>query len=455
MSRYFNITITGGTSPGPYSIYYDFIADDHLAKLYPSNNPASGLSSSLSYLIAAPDWTCQSGYTFISDVTQSNGIGYCSVGGCPPNSIPVGGNLCVRCLTPCPNPDPISISKIVIYNETCKTSQTFDVGVIQQQQTCLCLTVKTGSTYNAWNSTYQFQFCSTGNNANGKPTYQTTISAVTYTMTWDSVYSRWYIANNIGQFMPLPGQGIGDSFMFSYDPNTLPLSNWNIYFPSLTPPPFNSVSAASGNCANPLTLNPLFGEQIVLPYDQIDITCTQTNPSCFGISDGTIISKAIGGYGGWTYSTNGLFYTNSTGIFTNLSAGTYTIYASDIGGNITSCNITLVAEKETIYQLPILLSGGTKLIPNGNGNTNFYKTDFIIDNTLLPNNIILTFDFTLTYSYSYIEPGSVTFESGPSDLQINNNSQDFINTNTSSLSIAGTSPCSPEQTFVFRDITWM
>lgn len=446
MSRYFNITITGGTSPGPYSVYYDFNANDHLAKLYPSNIPASGLSSSLSYLIAAPDWTCQSGYTFVADTTQPNGIGYCSIGGCPACTTPSGydtfGNpLCFASLNGCSTPEPISISKIIIYNETCKTSQTFDVGVIQQQQTCFCLTVKTGSTYNVWNSTYQFQFCSTGNILHGKPTYQTTISAVTYTMSWDSVYSRWYIANSIGQYMPLPGQNIGDSFMYSYDPSSLPLSNWNIYFPNLNTPPFNTISAASGNCANPLTLSSLFGDQLA-SYNPIDITCTQTNPTCFGVNDGAIISKATGGYGGWTYSTDGIYYTNSTGIFTNLSAGTYTIYASDISGNITSCNVTLIAAKETVYQLPILLRGGTKLINNIN-NFNYYKTEFIIDNTLIPNNVILTFDFSITYSYSYIQPGSVNFDSGNIELSINNNSQIIQLINSTPLSAAGTSPCSP------------
>lgn len=438
--------MTGGTSPGPYSVYYDYVGSGHLANLYPSNTPATGLSNTLTYLIVAPDWTCPAGYTFVPDVTQPNGIGYCSIGGCPACTTPSGvdsfGNpICVSSLGGCGTPEPISISTIVIYNETCSSTQTFDIGVIPTPQNCLCLTIKTGTTLNVWNSTYQYQFCSTGNIFNGKPTYETTVSSVTYTMLWDSTYFRWAIENSFGQPMPLPGSSVGNTVIYSYDPSALPLSNWYIYFQSGQIPPFSNITAVSGNCANPLTLTPLFGEQLVLPTNPVNIACTQTNPSCLGLGDGSIISTATGGYGTWSYSMDGLFYNNYTGIFTNLPAGSYTIYASDMGGNVTSCNVTLIAAKEATYQLPILLSGGTKLI-NVVDNANVYKTDFIIDNSLIPNNVILTFDFTLTYSYSYVEPGSVSFGSAY-NLTINDNEQQFEETNSSELAIAGSSSCTP------------
>jgi len=82
MSRYFNIVITGGTAPGPFSIYYDFISPSHLATLSPSNTSAIGLSGSTSFIVKVPDWTCQSGYTFVSDTTQPNGIGLLSNTNC-------------------------------------------------------------------------------------------------------------------------------------------------------------------------------------------------------------------------------------------------------------------------------------------------------------------------------------------------------------------------------------
>jgi hypothetical protein len=53
-------------------------------------------------------WVCPTGYDFVADPSQPNGVGYCSVGGCPPCSRPTGLGVCLDCLQcSCPNPEPI------------------------------------------------------------------------------------------------------------------------------------------------------------------------------------------------------------------------------------------------------------------------------------------------------------------------------------------------------------
>lgn len=185
-------------------------------------------------------------------------------------------------------------------------------------------------------------------------------------------------------------------------------------------------------------------EQIVLPFDPIDMVCTQTNPSCYGQSNGSIVSKATGGYGGWTYSLDGVVYSNTTGIFNNLASGTYTIYAKDIGGTVNSCTIELLAPTPINYQLPFVITNDLRKIST-NGNMNYYAVDYSINNTTLPQNTNVTFDFILTFDKSYVEPGSVDFDITDlyQEFTLNGNPQTFIETQNTLPSIIGTSSCSP------------
>ncbi|MFZ2339142.1 MAG: PKD-like domain-containing protein [Bacteroidales bacterium] len=82
--------------------------------------------------------------------------------------------------------------------------------------------------------------------------------------------------------------------------------------------------AANNGCI--VTLNPeLISEPAVL-----SATINSANVSCFGGNDGTItITGATGGYGTYEYSINGGGSWNSTGVFTNLIAGSYNILIRD------------------------------------------------------------------------------------------------------------------------------
>lgn len=58
MSQNYNITITGGTSPGPYNVYYDSIDNTHIAQKYLYYTPATGITLNeltSGYYVTVPD----------------------------------------------------------------------------------------------------------------------------------------------------------------------------------------------------------------------------------------------------------------------------------------------------------------------------------------------------------------------------------------------------------------
>lgn len=435
MSRYFNIVITGGTSPGPYSIYYDFIDSNHLADVYPSTIPATGLSSTLSYTVTVPDWDCPSGYTFVADPTQPNGIGYCSNGGCPPNTQPAGGGICQACITPCPNPEPSSISSIIIYNEICDTYQSFDVGVIPYPGSCFCLSIDQQNPFSLFETVANYEFCPNSTYHNGKPVYTTTISATTYYLKWNNVGLYWEINDGGSPQLPIPANTV----IRSSDINSLPLSSWIVYGSSV-PGQINRATAISGLCPSVFpTLEPMFTTVFnSSPY--YNMTCVETNPTCFDKNDGSIVSMATGGAGGWMYSLDGVMYTNSTGVFNQLYAGPYTVYAMDLSGTVTSCSVNLTAPQPITLQIPISLT--EFVYTNSIDKMNYYQSNVTIDTSIIPQYLNVTFDYSINYSVSYVQPGSVSFDTMYHSLIVSSSPQTFINTTPLSY-ITGTSTCSP------------
>ncbi len=69
----------------------------------------------------------------------------------------------------------------------------------------------------------------------------------------------------------------------------------------------------------------------------LSLTITSINVSCRGLNDASISSILTGGSGGTVnFSLTPGSLTNTTGIFTNLSSGTYTINADDVGNTATA-----------------------------------------------------------------------------------------------------------------------
>jgi hypothetical protein len=70
-------------------------------------------------------------------------------------------------------------------------------------------------------------------------------------------------------------------------------------------------------------------------------SATGTDITCNGGSDGTITSQATGGTGSINYTLQPTNQTNTTGSYSNLSANTYTITATDQNGCTTTTQVTI------------------------------------------------------------------------------------------------------------------
>ena len=115
-----------------------------------------------------------------------------------------------------------------------------------------------------------------------------------------------------------------------------------------------------------------------------------SNITCNGLQNGTISTQATGGTGALLYSLNPTGVTNSTGQFSNLNAGIYTVTGTDANGctimsvfnilNPAILSLVNVIPQDILChgnnsgQINVLFSGGTgplnyQLLPGGNSNT--------------------------------------------------------------------------------------
>jgi hypothetical protein len=101
---------------------------------------------------------------------------------------------------------------------------------------------------------------------------------------------------------------------------------------------FTAVSAFG--CATSATTNVFVS---ALPVVTIAST---TNVTCNGLSDGTATANATGGVGPYTYSWSPS--ANTTQVAVGLSAGTYTVYATDLNGCSSLTNNTTITEPTII-----------------------------------------------------------------------------------------------------------
>jgi SprB repeat len=78
----------------------------------------------------------------------------------------------------------------------------------------------------------------------------------------------------------------------------------------------------------------------------LTLTLTATNVTCNGQNNGAISSVLTGGTGGTVnYTLNPGSVSNTSGVFNNLTAGTYTVSADDSGNIVTS--IVIITEPAT------------------------------------------------------------------------------------------------------------
>jgi PKD repeat protein len=82
----------------------------------------------------------------------------------------------------------------------------------------------------------------------------------------------------------------------------------------------------------------------------IDVALGTLNVSCYGGSDGSVISSAVGGTGTLQYSIDGINY-QATGTFTGLSAANYTLYVKDANGCIITTLFTINEPNDLVISL--------------------------------------------------------------------------------------------------------
>lgn len=105
-------------------------------------------------------------------------------------------------------------------------------------------------------------------------------------------------------------------------------------FSNLAPGSYTYSITENGGCS-------VFGTFNLPAAAVVNVTPTQTGViNCNGNTNGAITIAATGGQANYSYSINGTNY-QSSNVFTNLSAGTYTLFAQDANGCIGSASFTI------------------------------------------------------------------------------------------------------------------
>jgi hypothetical protein len=96
-----------------------------------------------------------------------------------------------------------------------------------------------------------------------------------------------------------------------------------------------TIIVKSGSDAIPVPL-----VAIVNGANQLNVTVSVTDASCYGDASGAITVNATGGAGNFHYSLNAVDWT-SQNVFTNIAAGSRVVYARDANGCVVSGNATV------------------------------------------------------------------------------------------------------------------
>ena len=147
-----------------------------------------------------------------------------------------------------------------------------------------------------------------------------------------------------------------------------------------------------------------------------------TNPTCPSTVDGSITVTLAGGflpYGSYNL-TGAVSQTNTSGIFSNLPAGTYTVTATDSNNQVyTQSNIVLSAPNDIVVSSPVTICSGQSTQLTVSGGLNSYTwTASPVDGSLVnPNSTTPTLSPTVTTTYT-VTSGT---PSSPTNLVVNGN----------------------------------
>lgn len=141
----------------------------------------------------------------------------------------------------------------------------------------------------------------------------------------------------------------GGTGILNYNLQPGNLNNTTGNFTSLGPATYTVTVTDINNCSLTTLAN-------IAQPNQLTITnVTSTNLTCFNSNDGSIQILASGGNGGLTYLLTPGSISNTTGSFSNLAAGTYTISVSDLKG-CSSSTIVIINNAASIQVNNVLVS---------------------------------------------------------------------------------------------------
>ncbi|KAB1153539.1 Ig-like domain-containing protein, partial [Flavobacterium luteum] len=234
-----------------------------------------------------------------------------------------------------------------------------------------------GTTY-----TFSFWVKSISNDVTNSAT-QTTINAF-------FVNASNYNPSNLSTQVPLPASG-WQKVSFSFTANA---ANVLIRL-------FTSSTSAIGN---DFAVDDFEIKAGALPFTFV--SNSSTNPSCPSVNDGTITATASGGSIPYNYALTGsASATNSTGKFTNLLEGTYTVTITDFAGAtlppITGIVLTAPNPLVVSATLPTVCPGTPTTLSVSGTTTGYTWTANPVDTSLTtPNSASITVSPTQTTTYT-------------------------------------------------------
>lgn len=182
----------------------------------------------------------------------------------------------------------------------------------------------------------------------------------------------------------------GGTGTLTYTLNPGAISNTSGIFTGLSAGSY-TVSVTDANSCGPIVTAPI---QIIEPVVIQILSSGGTNITCFGLNNGTITVTASGGVGTLTYTLNPGAINNTTGVFTGLSAGTYTVSVTDAN----SCGPVSSAPISVTEPPAIVISSTSSTNVSCNGGNNGTITIVAVGGTS-----------TLTYT---LNPGSISNTTG-------------------------------------------
>jgi hypothetical protein len=262
-------------------------------------------------------------------------------------------------------------------------------------------------------------------NCNGMRNGRTTWTTVDgqYNIVWNSTLTRWEVT---GSNPTIPFNPIGGGIFISTSSSSIPLTGWVIAGGVNT----YSVTMTQGICPSTIP---------------IQVALSVNNNSCDTVSscDGDITVNAQYGYPPYLFSIDGGSTYQSTNVFEDLCAGTYTITVRDSAGSTDIESATVAFDEQPVtYQLSLsanTLATQTVNLSNYNSNTTYYQ---VVSTPSLPPGVTIPFNLTLSSIKTYNGPGTGLITD---TFSITENGITKTPTTTQTITQTGGRPnCSPE-----------